>query len=106
MIRKECFTTEWIEKVSSELHYNDNNLIEKVIRALSLLEMLVMSGCPFVFKGGTALMLILGKSANHLSINIERPGTFHTYSKVRHRRNPVLRLWRTCFTNGLRPMLS
>ena len=53
MIRKECFTTEWIEKVSTELHYNDNNLIEKVIRALSLLEMLVMSGCPFVFKGGT-----------------------------------------------------
>lgn len=78
MIRKECFTTEWIEKVSSELHYNDNNLIEKVIRALSLLEMLVMSGCPFVFKGGTALMLILGKSANRLSIDIDiicPPGT-------------------------------
>ncbi len=78
MIRKECFTTEWIEKVSTELHYNDNNLIEKVIRALSLLEMLVMSGCPFVFKGGTALMLILGKSANRLSIDIDiicPPGT-------------------------------
>lgn len=44
------------------------------------------------------LHLILGKSANHISINIERPGTFHTYSKVRHRRSPVLRLWRTCCT--------
>ena len=61
MIKKECFTTEWIEQVASELHYNDKNLIEKVIRALSLLEMLVKAGCPLVFKGGTALMLILGK---------------------------------------------
>lgn len=51
MIKKECFTTEWIEQVASELHYNDKNLIEKVIRALSLLEMLVKAGCPLVFKG-------------------------------------------------------
>ena len=51
MIKKECFTAEWIEQVSSELHYNDKNLIEKVIRALSLLEMLVKAGCPLVFKG-------------------------------------------------------
>ena len=78
MIKKECYTTEWIEQVSSELHYNDKNLIEKVIRALSLLEMLVKAGCPLVFKGGTALMLILGKSAHRLSIDIDvicPPGT-------------------------------
>ena len=78
MIKKECFTTEWIEQVASELHYNDKNLIEKVIRALSLLEMLVKAGCPLVFKGGTALMLILGKSAHRLSIDIDvicPPGT-------------------------------
>lgn len=29
MIQKECFTAEWLEKVSTELHYNDKNLIEK-----------------------------------------------------------------------------
>lgn len=78
MIKRECFTKEWIERVSSELHYNDKNLIEKVIRALSLLEMLVEAGCPLVFKGGTALMLILGKSAHRLSIDIDvicPPGT-------------------------------
>lgn len=78
MIKRECFTTEWIEQVSTELHYNDKNLIEKVIRALSLLEMLVEAGCPLVFKGGTALMLILGKSAHRLSIDIDvicPPGT-------------------------------
>lgn len=50
MIKKECFTAEWIEQVSSELHYNDKNLIEKVIRALSLLEMLVKAGCPLVLR--------------------------------------------------------
>lgn len=78
MIKKECFTKEWIEYVSSELHYNDKNLIEKVIRALSLLEMLVDAGCPLVFKGGTSLMLILGQSAHRLSIDIDvicPPGT-------------------------------
>ena len=78
MIKKECFTAEWIEQVASKLHYNDKNLIEKVIRALSLLEMLVKAGCPIVLKGGTALMLILGKSALRLSIDIDvicPPGT-------------------------------
>ncbi len=78
MISRECFTTEWIERVSSELNYKDKNLIEKVIRALSLLEMLIKSGCPLIFKGGTALMLILGKSAHRLSIDIDvicPPGT-------------------------------
>ena len=56
MIKKECFTKEWIDHVSTELHYNDKNLIEKVIRALSLLEMLVKAGCPLIFKGGTSLI--------------------------------------------------
>lgn len=78
MIQKKCFTTAWINKISVELKYNDKNLIEKVIRALSLLEMLVQAHCPFVFKGGTALMLILGKSAHRLSIDVDiicPPGT-------------------------------
>ena len=45
MISKECFTTEWIAQKSIELQYNDKNLIEKVIRAFSLLEMLSASNC-------------------------------------------------------------
>ena len=78
MISKECFTSQWIEDISAKLEYNDKNLIEKVIRALSLLEMLVQSGCPLTFKGGTVLMLILGKSLHRLSIDIDvicPPGT-------------------------------
>ena len=51
MISKECFTSQWIEDRSAKLEYNEKNLIEKVIRALSLLEMLVRSECPLTFKG-------------------------------------------------------
>lgn len=77
MISSECFTGAWIDSVSKQLKYNDKNLIEKVIRALSLLEMLVDAGCPMVFKGGTSLMLIL-KDVNRLSIDVDvicPPGT-------------------------------
>ena len=78
MIQKDCFTSAWIDTVSKQLKYNDKNLIEKVIRALSLLEMLVEAKCPMVFKGGTSLMLILNDTANRLSIDIDvicPPGT-------------------------------
>lgn len=78
MIAKKCFTSEWLNEVSDRLKYRDKNLIEKVVRALSLLEMLVASGCPLIFKGGTALMLILKGSLHRLSIDIDvicPPGT-------------------------------
>lgn len=90
MIRPTCFNTEWIDEVAARLKLSDKILVEKVIRALSLLEMLVTSKCPMVFKGGTALMLLLGKSHHRLSIDIDiicPPGTsitdyltsFHDY---------------------------
>ncbi len=78
MIRPTCFTTEWIDEVAAQLKLSDKILVEKVIRALSLLEMLVTSNCPMVFKGGTALMLLFGKSIHRLSIDIDiicPPGT-------------------------------
>lgn len=78
MIKPKCFTREWCENVALRLNYNDVQLIEKVVRALSLLEMLVKSGCPFHFKGGTATMLLLGGFTNRLSIDIDiicPPGT-------------------------------
>lgn len=78
MISPKCFTTEWIEKKSIELKYKDKNLIEKVIRAMSLLDMLASSGCPFYFKGGSCLMLLLHDGTHRLSIDIDvmcPPGT-------------------------------
>lgn len=37
MISTESFTREWIEQRSDELKYNDKKLLEKVVRAFSLL---------------------------------------------------------------------
>ena len=56
---------------------NDPTLMEKTIRAFSLLEALARSGCPFLFKGGSALMLQLG-CTQRLSVDIDivcPPGT-------------------------------
>lgn len=78
MISKECFSPQWLDDVSARLQFNDKGLIEKVVRALALLEMLVEKGCPLIFKGGSALMLILRDSLYRLSIDVDiicPPGT-------------------------------
>ncbi len=78
MIDRQCFTAEWIAAKSKEYHYPDRNIIEKVIRAFSLLDMLASSGCPFHFKGGSCLMLLLTDQPYRLSIDIDiicPPGT-------------------------------
>lgn len=86
MISKDCFTASWIDAKSKELQYNDKNIIEKVIRAFSLLDMLAQSGCPFHFKGGSCLMLLLKDRRHRLSIDIDiicPPGTeIETYLKA------------------------
>jgi predicted nucleotidyltransferase component of viral defense system len=70
MIKKETLTAEWIEKVSKGNRNADKILVEKAIRALLLLEGLSNSGLPFIFKGGTALMLLMN-SAKRFSIDID-----------------------------------
>lgn len=70
MINPESRTIEWMQQVAAENNFKDISLIEKTIRAFSLLESLARSGCPFVFKGGTSLMLHLD-SAKRLSIDID-----------------------------------
>lgn len=60
MIDPRSRSLEWIEQPKQHIPgVSDTPLVEKAIRALSLLESLVRSGCPFIFKGGTALMLQL-----------------------------------------------
>ncbi|MBN4080909.1 nucleotidyl transferase AbiEii/AbiGii toxin family protein [Caldithrix abyssi] len=70
MINQHDITIEWINKVSKKNRNTDKILVEKVIRALLLLEGLVKQKVSFVFKGGTALMLHLN-STKRLSINID-----------------------------------
>ena len=50
MISTESFSKDWIVRRSEELGYNNKQLLEKVIRAFALLEMLVDAGAPLVFK--------------------------------------------------------
>jgi len=70
MILPESRTMEWLQKIATENNFPNITMLEKTIRAFSLLESLALSGCPFVFKGGTALMLHLD-SAKRLSIDID-----------------------------------
>ena len=70
MIDIESITIEWINKVSKENRNADKILVEKVIRALLLVEGLAKQKLQFVFKGGTALMLLMN-STKRLSIDID-----------------------------------
>lgn len=70
MIDQKNITLEWINGISRANRNADKILVEKVIRALLLLEGLVNHKIPFVFKGGTALMLHLN-STKRLSIDID-----------------------------------
>ena len=70
MISKDSLHIDWITKVSAANRKADKILVEKVIRALLLLEGLAKQKLDFVFKGGTALMLIL-ESSKRLSIDID-----------------------------------
>ncbi len=78
MIDPRSRSLEWIQQAKQNIPgILDTPLVEKAIRALSLLESLVRSGCPFIFKGGTALMLHLDTS-RRLSIDVDivcPPGT-------------------------------
>ena len=77
MIHPDSRSVEWINSIATLHPSLDKTLIDKTIRAFSLLESLALSGCPFTFKGGTACMLHLG-SSKRLSIDIDiicPPGT-------------------------------
>ena len=70
MIDNKTLDIEWINEVSAKNRKADKILVEKAIRSLYLLEGLVKVGLKLVFKGGTALMLLMG-SSKRLSIDID-----------------------------------
>lgn len=70
MINKNEISIEWFNQVSKQHRNADKILVEKVIRALLLLEGLAKQNLSFVFKGGTALMLHFN-STKRLSIDID-----------------------------------
>lgn len=70
MVSSRCFTSEWVNHKRSELSVQDPGILEKSIHALALLSHLSTSGLPFIFKGGTSLLLHL-KQIRRLSIDID-----------------------------------
>lgn len=71
MILDETFTAGWIKTIAGQFTKPvDLKLLEKVLRALSLLEKLRLEGLTFVFKGGTSLVLHFDQP-RRLSIDID-----------------------------------
>ncbi|MBL1215521.1 MAG: nucleotidyl transferase AbiEii/AbiGii toxin family protein [Ignavibacteriae bacterium] len=72
MIKKHCFSEEWINGFRREKKYSKINppILEKMINALSLLQHLVKNDLKFVFKGGTSLILLLDNSSR-FSVDID-----------------------------------
>lgn len=70
MFRPEVYQKDWIWEKRQELGNCDPGLLEKSIYALTLLGLLQRSGLPFIFKGGTSLMLHL-PNIQRLSIDID-----------------------------------
>ncbi|MGN1233721.1 MAG: nucleotidyl transferase AbiEii/AbiGii toxin family protein [Candidatus Cryptobacteroides sp.] len=77
MIDSNSRSLEWIMESCRLNKVSDPILMEKTIRAFSLLEALAKSGCPFLFKGRSALMLQLS-CTQRVSVDIDivcPPGT-------------------------------
>lgn len=57
MFSADAFKPEWINTQRRQLGNCDPAILEKCVHALTLLGYLVESGLPFIFKGGTSLLL-------------------------------------------------
>lgn len=69
MLTRENFSKEHIEELRLD-NGNDPALLERVLFAFGLLEAITRVGLPFIFKGGTCLMLLL-KRLMRLSTDID-----------------------------------
>lgn len=70
MVENKCFTASWVEQKRRELGRVDPALLEKSIYAMALLCELVKTRMPFVFKGGTSLILLI-ENFRRLSIDVD-----------------------------------
>jgi len=76
LLSRENFTLEHIMRIKGNVRV-DHTILERCIYAFGLLEALAVAGLPFIFKGGTCLMLLL-KTPRRLSTDIDiivKPGT-------------------------------
>lgn len=73
MIKSKCFGKSWIKKLKEKHPSGDPLLIERMIHAFELLGKLTKWEDNFVFKGGTALVLLLNEP-RRVSIDIDITG--------------------------------
>lgn len=69
-IYRKCLTSEWIVSQAAKFAPVDPAQLEKCLLAFELLGRLADAGIPFVFKGGTAVMLRLGV-IRRLSVDVD-----------------------------------
>ena len=60
MLSRDNFTREHIEELR-RTNWSDPSILERTIYAFGLLEAIRRTGMPFIFKGGTSLLLLLDK---------------------------------------------
>jgi hypothetical protein len=70
MIDTYCFTPDWLKEKRKTYKTADPSIMERVVYALCLLQQLKHTGLPFVFKGGTSLLLLLPEPAR-FSIDVD-----------------------------------
>jgi len=70
MFSERVYTRAWADQERRKLGNCDPGLLEKCVRALTLLGHLAESGLPFMFKGGTSILLHL-PDIRRLSIDID-----------------------------------
>lgn len=74
MIKASTFTQEWVVAVNRQQEWRRSETqfknFEKAIMALHLLEQLALTGLPFIFKGGTSLLLLL-QEVYRFSVDID-----------------------------------
>lgn len=70
MISPECLTDGWVHTQRERMHPADPGQIELAIHALDLICRLNAAGLPFVFKGGTSLLLHLSQP-RRLSVDVD-----------------------------------
>ena len=70
MISEKCFDRDYLETQQALFERGDLNLLDKCIHALALLCNLTQTGMPFLFKGGSSLLIHL-PVIKRLSIDID-----------------------------------
>jgi hypothetical protein len=70
VLQEKCFSKEWLDGQRGQMQRVDPGLLEKSIHALELVGHLVRHQFPFVFKGGTCMLLLL-EEVRRLSIDVD-----------------------------------